>query len=45
MKGPMNIEKGSNGPRTAPSRPQMLSAIASILAVALRLGFLYTRIV
>jgi parallel beta-helix repeat protein len=38
------LNDGSNGPRTAPSRSQMVAAIASFLAVALGLGFLYARL-
>ncbi len=44
MTSPLNGEKGSNGPRTAPSRLQIVSAIASFLAVALGLGLLYARV-
>ncbi len=44
LTSPLNGEKGSNGPRTAPSGFQMASAIASFLAVALGLGLLYTRV-
>jgi len=44
LTSPPNDEKGSNGPRTAPSRFQITSAIASFLAVALALGLLYTRV-
>ncbi len=44
LTSPPNDEKGSKGPRTAPSRFQMASAIASFLAVALSLGLLYTRV-
>jgi hypothetical protein len=44
LASPPNDGKGSNGPRTAPSRFQMASAIASFLAVALSLGFLYARV-
>jgi parallel beta-helix repeat protein len=44
MTGPMNVEKGSNGPRTAPSRFQIVSAITSFLAVALGLGLLHMRV-
>jgi len=44
LTSPLDGEKGSNGPRTAPSRFQAASAIASFLAVALGLGFLYTRV-
>ena len=44
LTSPLDGEKGSNGPRTAPSRFQAASAIASFLAVALGLGLLYTRV-
>jgi parallel beta-helix repeat protein len=44
LTGPLNGEKGSNGRRTAPSRFQIASAMASFLAVALGLGLLYTRV-
>jgi len=43
LTSPLNGVKGSNGPRTAPSRFQMAFAIASFLAVVLGLGVLYTR--
>ncbi len=42
--GQTNGQKGSNGPRTAPSRFQMASAIASFLEVALGLGVLHMRV-
>jgi len=44
LTSPLNGENGSNGPRTGPSTFQMVSAIASFLAVALGLGLLYTRV-
>jgi Right handed beta helix region len=44
MTSPLNGENGSNGPRTASSRFQIASAVASFLAVALGLGLLYTRV-
>jgi parallel beta-helix repeat protein len=44
MTSPLNSENGSNGPRTAPSRFQMASAIASFLAAALGLVLLYTSV-
>jgi parallel beta-helix repeat protein len=44
LTSPLNAEKGSNGPRTAPSRFQMASAIASFLAIALGLGLLHMRV-
>jgi parallel beta-helix repeat protein len=44
LTSPLNGERGSNGPRTAPSRLQMASAIASFLAVALGLGPLHMRV-
>jgi parallel beta-helix repeat protein len=44
MTSPLNRENGSNDPRTPPSRFQIASAIASLLAVALGLGLLYTRV-
>jgi len=44
LTSPLNGEKGSNRPRMAPSGFQMASAIASLLAVALGLGLLYTRV-
>lgn len=40
---PLHRENGSIGPRTALSRFQIASAIASFLVVALGLSFLYTR--
>jgi parallel beta helix pectate lyase-like protein len=43
LTSPLDAEKGSNGPRTAPSRLQMASAMASFLAVALGLGLLHMR--
>jgi parallel beta-helix repeat protein len=43
MTSPLNGEKGSNDPRTAPSIFQMAFAITSFLAVALGLGLLCTR--
>jgi parallel beta-helix repeat protein len=45
MTSPQNGEKGSDGPRTVPSRSQVLSVIASFLAVTLGLGLLYTRVI
>jgi parallel beta-helix repeat protein len=42
--GPLKGEKGSNGPRTAPSRFQIASAIASFLAVALGMGLRYALV-
>jgi hypothetical protein len=44
LTSPLNGEKGSNRPGTAPSGFQMASAIASLLAVALGLGLRYTRV-
>ena len=44
LTSPPNGQKGSNGPRTAPSRFQMASAIASFLEVALGLGVLHMRV-
>jgi parallel beta-helix repeat protein len=44
LTSPPNGQKGSNGPRTAPSRFQMTSAIASFLEVALGLGFFHMRV-
>ena len=43
LASPLNAGKGSNGPRTTPSRFQMASAMASFLAVALGLGLLHMR--
>jgi parallel beta-helix repeat protein len=45
LTSPPNGEKGSNGSRTASSRSQMLSTMASFLAVALGLGLLYSRVI
>ena len=44
LTSPLDAEKGSNGPRTAPSKSQIVSAIASFLAVALGLGVLHMRV-
>jgi hypothetical protein len=45
LTSPPNGEKGSNGSRTASSMSQMLSTMASFLAVALGLGLLYSRVI